>query len=319
MALGYRPLAGAPLASHPVAAAVYQYARPASDIAAGGWLPSTGVDLYAMIDEAAADDADYIYSSENPAAAVNLLTASNAFDDAVWLANHTVVYSNVAVAPDGSMTADKVCPDNTFSAGGYYLRQDVTKTGSTYYTNSMYAKAAEYDICSLATMDAGSFLATATFDLTNGIYATSGKGSASMTAVGSGWYRCTWTVRTQVGGAAADYFYTKNITGDNVSGVYFWGAQVSLAPSAQQFEVLLSATNKPAAGSSMTANVRLQAVNLDTYFDLNLLEGTTVRDSWTELVTPAQGAVTRTRTVASAIVDPIANFADLRVRGTARE
>lgn len=35
-------------------------ARPSADVSAGTWVPSTGVDLYAMIDETAADAADYI-------------------------------------------------------------------------------------------------------------------------------------------------------------------------------------------------------------------------------------------------------------------
>jgi hypothetical protein len=36
--------------------------RPVSDISTTGWLPSTGSDLFAMIDEVAYDDADFIYS-----------------------------------------------------------------------------------------------------------------------------------------------------------------------------------------------------------------------------------------------------------------
>jgi len=37
-----------------------QYARPVSDVSAGGWTASTGSDLFAMLDETTADDADYI-------------------------------------------------------------------------------------------------------------------------------------------------------------------------------------------------------------------------------------------------------------------
>jgi len=37
-----------------------QYARPVADAATGAWTASTGSDLFAMLDEAAADDADYI-------------------------------------------------------------------------------------------------------------------------------------------------------------------------------------------------------------------------------------------------------------------
>lgn len=37
-----------------------RYARPTSDISAGDWLPSTGDDLYAMVDETSYSDTDYI-------------------------------------------------------------------------------------------------------------------------------------------------------------------------------------------------------------------------------------------------------------------
>ena len=49
------------------AATVYGYAYPIADIAANGWTPSAGTDLYAMLDEpTTADHGDYIYSPDNP-------------------------------------------------------------------------------------------------------------------------------------------------------------------------------------------------------------------------------------------------------------
>lgn len=37
-----------------------QFARPINDVTAGNWSPSTGADLYAMLDETTANDADYV-------------------------------------------------------------------------------------------------------------------------------------------------------------------------------------------------------------------------------------------------------------------
>ena len=37
-----------------------QFARPTSDVSAGGWTASTGSDLFAMLDESSANDSDYI-------------------------------------------------------------------------------------------------------------------------------------------------------------------------------------------------------------------------------------------------------------------
>jgi hypothetical protein len=69
--LGAYPLGSQPLASQGAVAAAPdagddvapRYARPASDIGAGNWLPSSGADLYAMLDEATPDDSDYIYTT----------------------------------------------------------------------------------------------------------------------------------------------------------------------------------------------------------------------------------------------------------------
>jgi len=50
----------------PTRSEVLQYGRPISDVASGSWTPSTGSDLYAMIDEEAASDSDYIRSAASP-------------------------------------------------------------------------------------------------------------------------------------------------------------------------------------------------------------------------------------------------------------
>jgi hypothetical protein len=44
----------------PVGAPVSRFARPVRDISRGGWLPSSGTNLYAMVDDAGAEDGDYI-------------------------------------------------------------------------------------------------------------------------------------------------------------------------------------------------------------------------------------------------------------------
>lgn len=49
--------ASAPLAG----SSSVEMVRPGSDVLTTGWLASTGTDLFAMIDEVSADDADYIY------------------------------------------------------------------------------------------------------------------------------------------------------------------------------------------------------------------------------------------------------------------
>jgi hypothetical protein len=43
-----------------------QFARPVSDVSVGNWTASTGTDRFAMVDEEAASDADYITSGATP-------------------------------------------------------------------------------------------------------------------------------------------------------------------------------------------------------------------------------------------------------------
>jgi hypothetical protein len=65
-----------------------QFLRPASDVSDGPWVPSTGANLYATIDESSADDNDYIYTTEEGVCEVAL---SSATDPAVNT-GHTVRY-----------------------------------------------------------------------------------------------------------------------------------------------------------------------------------------------------------------------------------
>ena len=54
-------------------APTWQHGRPKLDVAAGTWTPSTGVDLWAMLDEEVVDDADYITSAVSPSNDVAVL------------------------------------------------------------------------------------------------------------------------------------------------------------------------------------------------------------------------------------------------------
>ena len=52
--------------------AAVQLLRPTSDISAGAWTPSTGTDLFSMLDETPYDDADYIVTSSASSSEVKL-------------------------------------------------------------------------------------------------------------------------------------------------------------------------------------------------------------------------------------------------------
>ncbi len=54
------------------AALSVRYARPIADVSAGAWTPSSGSDLYAMLDEETASDADYVLTGSASAFEVKL-------------------------------------------------------------------------------------------------------------------------------------------------------------------------------------------------------------------------------------------------------
>lgn len=60
-----------------------QQALPNADVSVGGWTASTGSDLYAMIDETTASDADYIQSATTPSSDVAEVALTNPADPAV--------------------------------------------------------------------------------------------------------------------------------------------------------------------------------------------------------------------------------------------
>jgi hypothetical protein len=73
------------------AASAAQTAVPISDISAGNWTPSTGLDLYAMLDETPAADADYIQSGLVPTADVCEVELTS-LTDPVSSTGHTIRY-----------------------------------------------------------------------------------------------------------------------------------------------------------------------------------------------------------------------------------
>jgi len=71
VAWGNRPLLILPVT------VITQKLAPVSDVAAGSWLPSSGSDLYAMVDETAYSDTDYIYATSATTCTLALTSGSD--------------------------------------------------------------------------------------------------------------------------------------------------------------------------------------------------------------------------------------------------
>jgi hypothetical protein len=201
----------------------------------------------------------------------NLALQSADFSTTWSSANQVSITSNTIVAPDGTLTGDKLIADATSNV--HFVVQN-TGSISAPWTFSCYAKAGEYSRVGFSYSNTGYVF----FNLTTGVQeGTVGGGitSTSITSVGNGWYRISFTsTSTASGGNIGIYLfnttYTSGIptfTGNGFSGAYIWGAQAEAASFATSYIATTSAS------ATRTADVAsMTGVNFSSWF--NNAEGT---------------------------------------------
>lgn len=176
------------------------------------------------------------------AAGSNELTYSEALDNAAWVKVRTTITANATAAPDGATTADKVVEDT--ATGAHHCNRSVSFTGGVTYTLSAFFKAEERTKGNIrlgnGAVGFNGGIADCAFDLLAETAIKGGFGlSAGITALAGGWFR-VWITGTadSTGSDNAAVLFLSNgttgtYTGDGVSGMYVWGAQleVGAAPS----------------------------------------------------------------------------------------
>lgn len=190
-----------------------------------------------------------------PVPNTNYVLQSQSFNVS-WSAVRSTVTADATTAPDLTATADFLKEDAT-AGQNHYLFQAITKDAvSRTYTFSLYAKPNGRNWFLLGTynnaLSAGVYRF---FDVTNGVMGTAsaiGSGwtllSSSITAAANGFYRCSVTVQTDANTGIAPILQLASgdnvliYNGDNVSGVYLWGAQVEIGSSVTTY---LSTTTTP--------------------------------------------------------------------------
>jgi hypothetical protein len=178
----------------------------------------------------------------------NLLRYSEDFSNVVWSRTSTTISANAAVDPNGYFTADKLIGNN-----------GITSRKSTYQTYSEFTAGTTY-IFSIYLKQAGFTNAMIWFDTANSSpNAYMGAGSlinlAAGTVAGSqttivnasnGWYRCYITFTATVSGSynlqisLGDANGNGTATGDGVSGIYLWGAQLEIDTSLTDYTKTIS-------------------------------------------------------------------------------
>jgi hypothetical protein len=211
-------------------------------------------------------------------ATTNLLLQSEDFST-TWTNSESSENINVAVAPNGTTTADALV--DTVNNSPHYVSQSVAGcAGSTSYTFSCYMKKGSKDFGSLifgpnASWGTGGG-ASVFFDLTNGTISASTSATGTIQALPNGWYRCTATATTvaspgtvfgRIGSSLTGSAQTYEGNGDEA--IYLWGAQLEQSSTVGEYIPTTSTINSaprfdhdPTTGESLGLLVEESRTNL---------------------------------------------------------
>jgi hypothetical protein len=159
----------------------------------------------------------------------NIRTYSEDFTNAVWTKSASSITADTVVAPDGTLTGDKLVEDTATSR--HFVTANSTLTADTVYTGSVYLKAAGRTTATFGNSSTANWASGASFsvrvDLASGTIIS---GAGTIQSVGNGWYRVSGTgtfgAVTGNGGIIVDIETTAGYTGNGFDGIFIWGAQL---------------------------------------------------------------------------------------------
>jgi hypothetical protein len=195
----------------------------------------------------------------------NLLTYSEQFDNAAWTKTRSSITANTIVAPDGTLTGDKLV-ENTDNNTHLFNRGGITISANTTHTLSIFLKKGERDKFSFSfynntvTQQYAGEVDLAAGTITGSALIGTPTGSASIQSVGNGWYRATISVLLDAVSTTAvvqfnleDASGNTSYTGNGYSGIYIWGAQLEAGAFPTSYiPTVASQVTRAADAASMT-------------------------------------------------------------------
>ena len=161
-----------------------------------------------------------------------------------WTATRSTGTINNTVSPDGSTNGYRLIEDTTATNSHFVQNSSsITITNAVTYSVSVYAKANGRTWIAVQGDISGGFLGTPQyFDIGNGVVGTLAAGvtSASIQNVGNGWYRCSYVATSSGVSASFGVFIAtgqgvNSYTGDGLSGVFLYGAQLEQGSNATTY------------------------------------------------------------------------------------
>ena len=192
----------------------------------------------------------------------NLITYSE--DLSMWAGTSaTALTSNVATAPDGNTTADKISDADTTTTFRRASPAGLSVTSGVTYTVSCYVKAAGHNYFYIRTDQVAGQLQNIAINLTNGSITRTPDGwTVSSQDCGNGWYRLMASAQTTVTASRGIYASISSVavTSDGISsyagtvgsGVYVWGFQFEQGSFATSY---IPTTSAAVTRSADVANV----------------------------------------------------------------
>jgi hypothetical protein len=195
----------------------------------------------------------------------NLVTFSEQFDNAGWTKQGLTITANSAVSPDGYTNAD-LLDDGTSASTQHWFFQGTTLANSTTYTLSLYAKYVSRQNMIINIFN-GASSQYVNYNIQNGtIVGSTGDVTASITSVGNGWYRLTYTRTMAASGGSnhriglADDTGSETYTGSNKQ-TLIYGCQIEAGTYATSY---IPTTTTTATRSAETCN---NAGDVNTFND----------------------------------------------------
>jgi hypothetical protein len=198
----------------------------------------------------------------------NVLTNQESFSSSTWVMTGGIIVTSgfTISAPDLSGFSAKFV-ENTSSGNHGVLIENPTLV-NTYATFSLYAQAAERRWMRISVINKDGSIQQAYYDVGSGVVGTVTSGAtATMTNVGSNWYRVALTLTVMSGGFSPVYAI-RTASNNNVlahagvasSGMYWWGAMANTGLTAKEYP----------HSSGRTYNLRfdLLALTRDSKFDV---------------------------------------------------